>query len=173
MLEWESGVGSQSCATNCSGISDSASFYQAQEVDGTGDELMKMELQEKKRQLGSKATKITKLPRVDLEFREEDLQQHLKMVRGFTQAEEAAHLSNLAPCLDPEQPKSVLQVEERLQIIHLAKTHKMPLKEIARLENKMLSTVRSVVLNFKKHGRINKLLTLSAKKLIMEKRAHR
>lgn len=36
----------------------------------------------------------------------------------------------------------------------------------------MLSTVRSVVLNFKKNGRINKLLTLSAKKLIMEKRLH-
>ena len=37
----------------------------------------------------------------------------------------------------------------------------------------MLSTVRSVVLSFKKHGRINKLLTFSAKKLIMEKRQHR
>ena len=95
------------------------------------------------------------------------------MVLGVTPADEAALTRSQGAISETEQPKSILKIEERLQIIHLAKTHKMPLKEIARLENKMLSTVRSVVLNFKKHGRINKLLTLSAKKLIMEKRAHR
>ena len=46
----------------------------------------------------------------------------------------------------------------------------MKVRKIAECENKMLSTVKSIIRTYEKNGRINKLLTFSAKKLIMEKR---
>lgn len=45
--------------------------------------------------------------------------------------------------------------------------------EIAKLQGKKYSTIRSIIITWERSGRINKLLTLSAKKNILEKRAHR
>ena len=53
------------------------------------------------------------------------------------------------------------------------KTHRMSLPEIAKALDFKQSTIRSIVLNYDRKGRINKLLTLSAKKIILQKRAHR
>ena len=49
----------------------------------------------------------------------------------------------------------------------------MPINEIAKIKDKKYSTIRSIILTYEKTGRINKLLTLSAKKHILEKRAHK
>ena len=48
----------------------------------------------------------------------------------------------------------------------------MSVGKIAKTLGKKYSTIRSIVLTFNKNGRINKLLTLSAKKTILAKRAH-
>jgi hypothetical protein len=67
----------------------------------------------------------------------------------------------------------VVSFEDRLEILYLYKAHRMSACDIARILGKKYSTIRSIILTFDKHGRINKLLTLSAKKIILEGRAHR
>ena len=49
----------------------------------------------------------------------------------------------------------------------------MSASDIARILDKKYSTIRSIINKFDKHGRINKLLTHSAKRIILEGRAHR
>lgn len=67
----------------------------------------------------------------------------------------------------------MVSFEDRLEILHLFKSHQLSACEIAKILGKKYSTIRSIILTFDKTGRINKLLTLSAKKIIMENRAHR
>ena len=66
----------------------------------------------------------------------------------------------------------MLSFEDRLQILHLHKAHRLPAGEISKLMDKKYSTIRSIILTFERNGRINKLLTLSAKRNILESRAH-
>ena len=75
-------------------------------------------------------------------------------------------------CFEHE-PNHVVSFEDRLEILHLYKAHRMSACDIARILQKKYSTIRSIILTFDRHGRINKLLTLSAKKIIMENREHR
>ena len=64
----------------------------------------------------------------------------------------------------------MLSYEERLEVIHLFANHHMSIKEITNLVCKDDSSIRKVVREFKERGRINKLLTESAKLLILKKR---
>lgn len=67
----------------------------------------------------------------------------------------------------------MVSFEDRLEILHLYVAHRLSACDIAKVLGKKYSTIRSIVLTFDKTGRINKLLTLSAKRIILENRAHR
>ena len=67
----------------------------------------------------------------------------------------------------------MVSFKERIEILYLYKAHGMSAGDIARILDKSYSTIRSLMITFDKHGRINKLLTHSAKKVILEGRAHR
>ena len=68
---------------------------------------------------------------------------------------------------------SVFSFGQRLHVIHLNKSHRLSAKEIAEKLSMKYSTVRSIVMTYEKDGRINKLLTKSAKKSILQVRTHR
>ena len=74
---------------------------------------------------------------------------------------------------DAHEPNLVVSLEDRLTILHLYNAHRMSPCEIANYLGRKYSTIRSIVLTYDKSGRINKLLTLSAKKIILDARAHR
>lgn len=59
--------------------------------------------------------------------------------------------------------KQVLSIEERLDILHLAEQHHLRYMEIGEILNLKHSTVNQILKNYKMSGRVNKLLTLSAK----------
>ena len=57
----------------------------------------------------------------------------------------------------------LLTFEERLNILHLHCSHNMNPRKIGLHLGMKSSTVRAIVLAYEKHGRLNKLLTYSAK----------
>ena len=58
-------------------------------------------------------------------------------------------------------------LEERLQIIHLSKNHSLPVSQISKEINKNESSIRKIIQEYEAKGRVNKLLTRSAKRLIL------
>lgn len=109
------------------------------------------------------------LPRVELEFKRPDLKRHHKLI--ISSSSQRIHKSKQSQY--EHEPNHVVSFEDRLEILHLYKSHQLSACDIAKLLGKKYSTIRSIILTFDKTGRINKLLTLSAKKIIMENRAHR
>ena len=71
------------------------------------------------------------------------------------------------------EPNCVISFEDRLEILYLYKAHQISACEIAGILGYKSSTIRSIILTYNKYGRINKLLTHSAKKILLEGRAHR
>lgn len=67
----------------------------------------------------------------------------------------------------------VLTFEERLNILHLHEQHQFSIGKICRTLGMKYSSVRAIVQTFKSSGRINKLLTLSAKQVLLKDRQER
>ena len=65
---------------------------------------------------------------------------------------------------------AMLSYQRRLEVIYLKKIHLTPISVIASTLGKNDSCIRKVVKEFDEHGRINKLLTSSAKQLVLKKR---
>lgn len=108
------------------------------------------------------------LPRVDMDFIVSDLKKHRR-----TQISQYSLLIRKEKTAWEHEPNHVVSFEDRLEILHLYKAHHMSACDIAKVLDKKYSTIRSIILTFDRSGRINKLLTLSAKKIILEGRAHR
>jgi hypothetical protein len=63
-----------------------------------------------------------------------------------------------------------LSFEERLNILHLFHSHQLNPSKIGKVLGMKYSTVRAVVLAYQKTGRLNKLLTYSAKEKLLKMR---
>ena len=70
----------------------------------------------------------------------------------------------------PRGVKQALSVEERLDILHLSEHHHLRYMDIGDILNLKYSTVNQILKNYQASGRVNKLLTLSAKQLILKRR---
>ena len=109
------------------------------------------------------------LPRVEIDFVKSDLRRH----RNMQIATNSHKIRREKKVAYAHEPNHVVSFEDRLAILHLYKAHRMSACDIAKVLGKKYSTIRSIVLTYDKCGRINKLLTLSAKKIILDARAHR
>lgn len=109
------------------------------------------------------------LPRVEIDFVMSDLQRH----RSKQIATNSQQIRKQKKVAYVHEPNHVVSFEDRLAILHLYNAHRMSACDIAKVLGKKYSTIRSIVLTYDKSGRINKLLTLSAKKIILDARAHR
>jgi len=108
------------------------------------------------------------LPRVDIDFIKSDLKRHMRSQISLNSQNIRKEKTTWE-----HEPNHVVSFEDRLEILHLYKAHRMSACDIAKILGKKYSTIRSIILTFDRSGRINKLLTLSAKKIILESRAHR
>ena len=108
------------------------------------------------------------LPRVDMDFIKSDLKRHRRTQLGQNSQKIRKEKTSWT-----HEPNHVVSFEDRLEILHLYKAHGMSACEIAKILGKKYSTIRSIILTYDRSGRINKLLTLSAKKIILDGRAHR
>ena len=63
--------------------------------------------------------------------------------------------------------------EKRIDVIHLYKYHHLSIQAIAKKIGKNCVTIKHIINHFNATGRINKLLTVSAKRLILQKRNHK
>ena len=64
----------------------------------------------------------------------------------------------------------MLGYQQRLDVIHESVNHCMSINQIAAKNGKNERSIRQIIKHYKKTRRINKLLTISAKLLILEKR---
>ena len=64
----------------------------------------------------------------------------------------------------------MLGYQQRLNVIHESVNYCMSVNQIAAKNGKNERSIRQIIKHYKKTGRINKLLTNSAKLLILEKR---
>lgn len=102
------------------------------------------------------------LPQVDLSFNDRDLKRH----RRLQISSNSRSIHKKKPVYEHE-PNHVVSFEDRLEILHLYKAHGMSACDVAKTLGKNYSTIRSIVLTYDRSGRVNKLLTLSAKKIIL------
>lgn len=146
---------------------DTDMSHDSQNIISTKSSLMNSEHLKEPYQLQIASTKDGLLPRVEIEFAEAELKRNITLplikqsVKIRKVKEMSAHESN-----------HVLSLADRLQILYLHRCHHLSMGEIAKIVDKKYSTIRSIILTFEKTGRINKLLTLSAKRTILESRAH-
>ena len=60
-----------------------------------------------------------------------------------------------------------LSYEDRLKAVHLSRNHGLQADEIAQIIGKSDTCIRHILDEYRKYGRVNKLLTTSAKRLIL------
>ena len=104
------------------------------------------------------------LPRVDIEFTSSDLE-----ANSAPAASVLDKYSHSKP-IQKIKPSAMLSYQRRLEIIYLRKVHQVPISTIADAYGKNESSIRKILKEFQVHGRINKLLTCSAKQLVLKKR---
>ena len=61
----------------------------------------------------------------------------------------------------------MLSFEERLQVLHMSKSLHLSLQAIAKEMGKNDSSIRQIIYQYESTGRINKLLTTSAKRHVL------
>lgn len=96
---------------------------------------------------------------------------HLNKLRNQTFMEHFHGLPEEVDALDEEREfNKLLSYEERINILYLSELHNLSSSKIGHILGMKYSTVRAIILTFKRTRRINKLLTLSAKKQILKRR---
>lgn len=111
------------------------------------------------------------LPRVDIQFTSEEMDQHREWPCPTSsdvqqpKKEEGGNPSN------QRQLHALLTPQERLDIIYMYEIHKTPLCQVAQELNINYSTIRTLASGYRRSGgRINKLLTYMTKKRILQQR---